>query len=254
MQLRWVYMQILTYNIHKGFSPGKLKFMLPQMREAIATVNSDLVFLQEVQGEHEGRKKRIHNWPDESQFEFLAEQLWPHYAYGKNAIYQAGHHGNAILSKYPFVSWENINVALHPRASRSVLHGVIKVPHLDSEQVVHVLCIHFGLFKHERANQLLTLTKRIAERIPLHEPLIMAGDFNDWRKVASLELEKILGMQEVFKTQQGDYAKTFPAWKPAFATDRIYYRGLTLAEGKCLVGKPWRTLSDHLPLYARFKL
>lgn len=245
-------LEVLTYNIHKGFGPGKLRFMLPAMREAIQAVNTQIVFLQEVQGEHKRQQRRIHNWPVSSQFEFLAEQFWPHYAYGKNAIYQAGHHGNAILSKYPFITWENINVATHARASRSLLHGLIQVPH--SQQVVHVLCVHFGLFKNERSNQLTRLVKRIAERIPNTDPLIIAGDFNDWRKVASVELEQELGLREVFKEQHGDYAKTFPAWRPAFSTDRIYYRGLKLEEGKRLIIKPWRSLSDHLPLYAKFIL
>lgn len=242
--------RILTYNIHKGFGPGKLKFLLPEMRDAISTVNSDIVFLQEVQGEHDRRKKRIQNWPEESQFEFLAEQLWPHYAYGKNAIYQAGHHGNAILSKYPFVSWENINVAKHPRASRSLLHGVIQIP--ETKKIIHVVCIHLGLFKKERSDQLSQLVRRIAEHIPADESVIVAGDFNDWRKIADVELEQVMGLQEVFKLQEGDYAKTFPAWKPAFANDRIYYRGLTLESGLCLIDQPWRSLSDHLPLFAKF--
>ncbi len=39
----------------------------------------------------------------DSQFAFLADEIWPHFAYGKNAIYSAGHHGNAILSKHPIL-------------------------------------------------------------------------------------------------------------------------------------------------------
>lgn len=226
--------------------------MLPRMREAIESLNTDLVFLQEVQGEHKRQQRRLPNAPDASQFEFLAEQLWPHYAYGKNAIYQSGHHGNAILSKYPFIAWENINVASISRASRSLLHGVIQLP--DSTQCVHVVCIHLGLFKAERTEQLKTLSERIAAHVPSQEPLIIAGDFNDWRKEASDYLEVGLGVQEVFKERLGHYAKTFPAIRPTFGMDRIYYRGVELIEGTCLQGNPWRTLSDHLPLYAEFSL
>ena len=92
---------LITYNIHKGFGLGKLRFLLPQMREAITALNPDFVFLQEVQGAHSRRQKRIESWPDTPQFEYLAENMWPHYVYAKNAVYQSGHHGNAILSKYP---------------------------------------------------------------------------------------------------------------------------------------------------------
>jgi endonuclease/exonuclease/phosphatase family metal-dependent hydrolase len=244
--------QVLTYNIHKGFGQGKLRFLLHKMRDAIASINADLVFLQEVQGEHKRQEKRIREWPEETQFEFIADQLWPHFAYGKNAIYHSGHHGNAILSKHPFHSWENINVASTSRASRSLLHGVIELPTIKRN--LHVLCIHFGLFKAERNGQLTILARRITEHVPVGEPLIIAGDFNDWNKDATDYLETDLGMQEVFKVLHGEYAKTFPALRPTLEVDRIYFRGVSLESGECLGGKPWRALSDHLPLYARFTI
>ena len=217
-------LQLLTYNIHKVLSTGKIK----------------------------RQEKRIQNWPDASQFEFLSDQLWPHYAYAKNAIYQSGHHGNAILSKYPIISWENINVATISRASRSLLHGIIEIP--ESNQRLHVICIHLGLFKAERTEQMQVLTKRIAEHVPEHEPLIIAGDFNDWRAGTVDVLEQDLGLKEVFKELEGKYAKTFPAIHATLRVDRVYYRGVELVSGKCLDEKPWRLLSDHLPLYAKFNI
>lgn len=245
-------LQVLTYNIHKGFSPGRLRFILPKMREALHDLSTDLVFLQEVQGEHKRQEKRIQDWPETSQFEFLAEQLWPHYAYGKNAIYAAGHHGNAILSKYPFSECENINVSAISRASRSLLHGVLNLS--EGSPPVHVLCIHLGLFKAEREEQLKILADRIKAHVGMEEPLIIAGDFNDWRKEATDYLEAELNLREVIKELEGEHAKTYPAWRPTLLFDRIYYRGLKLLEGHCLQGNPWRLLSDHLPLYAKFEL
>ena len=61
----------------------------------------DVIFLQEVLGHHEVHKKRVNSWPEQSQFEYLAHELWPHFAYGKNAVYTDGHHGNAILESIP---------------------------------------------------------------------------------------------------------------------------------------------------------
>src|SRR5665213_3483852 len=104
-------LKVLTYNIHKGFSAGNSEYVLEQMREAIRSVNADLVFLQEILGEHKKHQKRISNWPEDSQFEFLANAVWPHHAYGKNAIYTQGHHGNAVLSKFPIAHWENLDVS-----------------------------------------------------------------------------------------------------------------------------------------------
>lgn len=242
---------LVTYNIHKGFGVGKLRFLLPEMRYALSKLNPDFVFLQEVQGLHQRRAQRIQTWPSLPQFEYIAENDWPHYLYAKNAIYQSGHHGNAILSKYPFISFENINLSRQNRASRSILHGQIR---LDNGQILHLLCVHLGLFKSERASQYRAMIRRINEVIPEHEPLLMAGDFNDWRLDLSQPLVEELGIQEAFQCLEGQHARTFPALKPALSIDRIYFRGIKVAGAKCFSGKPWRTLSDHLPLFAKFSV
>lgn len=245
-------LSLITYNIHKGFGLGKVRFLLPEMREALSSLNPDFVFLQEVQGEHRRREKRINAWPDLPQFEYIAEKIWPHFLYAKNAIYQSGHHGNAILSKFAFDRFENINLSSMNRASRSILHGQIKVEEA-TPITVHLLCVHLGLFKAERISQCRALIQRIAEAVPEDEPLLMAGDFNDWRHHLSSILADELGIKEAFFSLEGRHARSFPAIKPAFCVDRIYYRGMEVADVQCLQGKPWRMLSDHVPLLARFE-
>ena len=42
--------------------------------ESIRKIHADLVFLQEVQGEHEGHRASVKDWPENSQFEFLADE------------------------------------------------------------------------------------------------------------------------------------------------------------------------------------
>jgi endonuclease/exonuclease/phosphatase family metal-dependent hydrolase len=244
-------LSILTYNIHKGFSVGKFKFLLPKMRQAISRLNPDFVFLQEVQGEHKKKEKRISTWPSLSQFEYIAEKIWPHFAYGKNAIYQAGHHGNAILSKYELLGFENINLSTINRASRSILHSQVEI---SPGYPIHLMCVHLGLFKSTRVEQCESLMKRIHSAVPDRSALLMAGDFNDWRKDLSMMLEHEMGLNEAFKTLDGDYAKTFPAISPALRNDRIYYRGMTVNKADCFKVRPWRLLSDHLPLYAKFHI
>ncbi len=246
-------LSLITYNIHKGFGLGRFRFLLPEMRAALATLNLDFIFLQEVQGEHRRRQKRINAWPDTPQVAYIAENGWPHYLYAKNAVYQSGHHGNAVLSKYAFEQFENINLSTLNRASRSILHCQIK---MGSETVttVHLLCVHLGLFKAERASQCRALMQRIREAVPEHEPLLMAGDFNDWRRHLSKPLAEELGINEAFYSIEGQHARSFPAIKPALCVDRIYFRGMNVMDVQCLQGKPWRMLSDHVPLLARFEL
>jgi len=242
-------LRILSFNIHKGFSAANRKFVLHEMKEAFDQHGADLVFLQEVQGEHRRHRSRIREWPDASQFEFLADKSWPHTAYGKNAIYQDGHHGNAILSRFPFLAWENIDISSSRFERRGILHGLIRVESaLPSEVRLHVLCVHLSLFETDRRNQLRVLGRRIREVIPKHEPMILAGDFNDWRESATPILRQEAGLEEAFLTLHGEHARTFPSFLPALKLDRIYYRGLQPRAARTLDETPWNGLSDHLGL------
>ena len=165
-------------------------------------------------------------------------------------MYESGHHGNAILSKYPFERFESINLSNINRASRGILHTQLKV----QDKHIHLLCVHLGLFKAERAEQAKAIMHRIANLVPEDEPMIMAGDFNDWRFDLSEPLATELGVEEAFVSVEGQHARSFPAISPALCVDRVYFRGMKVEEVACLQGKPWRLLSDHLPLFARFSL
>lgn len=231
---------------------GNLKFILHDIKDHLRRVDADVVFLQEIHGERAISKQRFDDWPNNKQFEFLADEVWPHHAYGKNAIYKSGHHGNAILSKYPFIAWENIDVSIMKTASRSLLHGTIQVN--GDGRMIHIICVHLGLFHRERERQLSTLADRINSHVPHNEPLIIAGDFNDWRRRAERHLHQDLGVNEVFKASQGSHALTFPAMLPVLSMDRIYFRGLEVVDCHRLHGHPWSRLSDHTPLLAGFIL
>lgn len=240
-------LKILSYNIHKGFTAGNFAFVLDQMRETLRRVHPDLVFLQEVLGDHRQHRKKIPGWPDGPQFEFLADQVWPHYAYGKNAVYTNGHHGNAILSKFPFAEWENLDVSSNRFEKRGILHARIPLPGLSVP--LHVFCLHLNLLHWGRNKQVQTLCARIRQRVPPECPILIAGDFNDWYGKATTILMDGIQTREVFQSSTGRLARTFPAPRPVLPLDRIYCRGLQVASAKLLKGKPWRTLSDHLALY-----
>lgn len=245
-------LKLLTYNIHKGFNITNRKFVLHQIRDILRSTNVDLALLQEIHGEHQGHKATRENWPEASQYEFLADEVWPHFAYGKNAIYDSGHHGNALLSKYPIVGWENLNVSLLRRASRSLLHGVIDVPGASAH--VHVICVHLDQLRMIRNQQMKHLARRIKETIPDDAPLIVAGDFNDWSDHVSKFLFAEPNMKEVHHALHGRHAMTYPAGWPMLPLDRIYYRNIEVENCHCVTGHAWHALSDHLPLYAEFRL
>lgn len=54
----------------------------------------------------------IENWPDTTHYEFLADTMWSDYAYGRNAVYPEGHHGNAVLSRFPIEYYENRDISV----------------------------------------------------------------------------------------------------------------------------------------------
>ena len=79
--------KVLTYNIHKGFSAGNLRFVLHEIKGSLRDIDADVVFLQEVYGERKISKNRFDDWPNNRQFEFLADQVWQHHAYGKKMLF-----------------------------------------------------------------------------------------------------------------------------------------------------------------------
>jgi endonuclease/exonuclease/phosphatase family metal-dependent hydrolase len=221
-------LRICTWNIHKGFSQFNRRMVIHELRERLRHLSSDLVFLQEVQGQHHGHAQRHADWPAEPQYEFLADQMWPETAYGRNAIYDHGHHGNAILSRHP----------IEPQASRRV----------------HALCVHLGLTARGREQQYGMLSRLIASNIPKEDALIVAGDFNDWHNRAEDQWAHALGLHEAHSLFHGRPARSYPASFPLLRLDRIYVRGLEVSEVKLHAGPPWSRISDHAALTARMSL
>ena len=239
---------VLTVNIHKGFTALNRRFILPELREAVRSVGADMVFLQEIHGTHEHHPKRFTDWPNMPQYEFLADSIWPQFAYGRNAVYPHGDHGNALLSKFQIIRYDNLDISQSGHESRGLLHCVLRLP--GTGQEVHAICMHLGLREVHRQQQLRLLEQRISE-IPADVPLVVAGDFNDWRQKADLSRS---GLKEVFVDTHGKPARTFPARLPLLPLDRIYVRNLNIHNPKALTTRPWSHLSDHVPLSVEVEL
>ena len=244
-------LRIASYNIHKGMSFFNRRVVLHDVRERLRGIDADIVFLQEVQGQHLRRARRHGNWPEEPQHEVLAGEHWQGMAYGRNAIYEQGHHGNAILSHYPILKSENIDISAHVFESRGMLHCEIDVPGL--EQPLHAICLHLALNEAGRRKQMELLAERIRAVVPDAASLIIAGDFNDWRRRSCGYLDRELGLREVFDLAYGKTARSFPAVLPMLSLDRIYVRGFGVAAARVLHGALWRRLSDHAALTAQLR-
>jgi len=267
--------RVATYNIHKGVSAIRSEPRVLALKQAISQFEADVVFLQEVQGQHDRKAAKYgadhlghKHWPAAAQHEYFAgETRHGHAAYGMNAVYDHGHHGNALLSAFPIANSRNHDVSDHAYEQRGILHCVLET----ARGPVHCYVVHFGLFEAGRRRQAQALIAAVQASAPDGEPVIIAGDFNDWRNSLGGELRNALGVVEAFdqigsastlgdlvRTLRGKHrlapARTFPAALPFFRLDRIYVRGFKVETAQVLHGNLWAKLSDHAPIVANLTL
>jgi endonuclease/exonuclease/phosphatase family metal-dependent hydrolase len=242
--------RVLTVNAHKGFGIFNRRFILRELRAAVQAVQADVVFLQEVLGEHALHATRQADWPDRPQYEYLADTMWTDMAYGRNAVYPHGHHGNALLSRFP-IRYRANHDASHPGdESRGLLHCILEPP---QGPPLHAICVHLGLSEAHRSLQLRQLCELASREVPADAPLVVAGDFNDWR-LRGHRLLSACGLHEVFVSAQGAPARTFPSRWPLLRLDRIYARNAVSHAPVALPRHPWSHLSDHAPLAAELQV
>lgn len=239
-------LNILTFNIHKGFNWNNSKLTLEHLKKNLEEIHPDIVFLQEVVGENILMEKKFDNWI-ENQFEFLAKDLWNDSAYSQHAVFDHRHHGNVILSKYPIKKIEVKDISQNNYEQRSILYCELEIEGKE----VHTFCTHLNLLNRDRLKQYKLIKEFIQEKSDNNHPIILAGDFNDWNQKASHNLFEIEHMHDAHKNYHSDYGRTFPAMFPLLKLDRIYTRGFKVSDANVLDDMKWKTLSDHLPIHIK---
>lgn len=267
-------LKVATYNIHKGVTGIRGRPRIHEVRLALNSIDADIVFLQEVQDRNE-RLSRHADYHTGTQLEFLAQGGYEHRAYGMNAVYPHGHHGNAILSRHAIGHFTNHDVSDHALEKRGMLHAVSRVGKGRSGEV-HLICVHFGLINRSRLRQASFLIDFVEHEIPKNSPLIIAGDFNDWQRRVDAVLRGRLGVREVAaeaageaqrrtvldkilpwrgaRDAQAQVARTFPSFAPWLTLDRIYVRGFKVLSMQVPKGITWARRSDHAPLIAELEM
>jgi endonuclease/exonuclease/phosphatase family metal-dependent hydrolase len=289
-------LRVATYNIHKGVLNDLFGLRrvatIHSLRQRLHELDADLVFLQEVLGRNDRHARRFEHWPEETQAAFLARAPGVkksfESAYGKNAHYLHGDHGNALLSRFEILRRENRDISDHALEKRGILHCVVSIEGRE----VHCFVVHLGLFAGSRTRQVEALVHWIEKELPPQAPLLIAGDFNDWGHKLSQGLYDRLQVREVFdevpsafspafdkakrvrekvlSMAQGTAAqglasrlplpngiragRTFPSLLPWLKMDRIYHRGFQVTSATVLRGPSWAQLSDHSPVIAELKL
>ncbi len=180
--------RVVSYNIHKGRSATGARESLSQLRLGLYGLRPDLLFLQEVQGRNH-RQSVL-----DAQHESLGAALGMGVCYGRNAVRTHTDHGNALLSRFDVLNYENEDVSDHRLEQRGLLHAVVDINGTD----VHCIVVHLGLFAGGRSRQVNALVERIRRLVPDYAPLLIAGDFNDWNNRLAPLFVKQLSLYEVF--------------------------------------------------------
>lgn len=252
------HLRLVTYNIHKGvqgIGPAK-RLEIHNLRAAIEHLNADIVCLQEVRAFNTKHAKSFKNWPNTNQTEYLAP---PGYfsVYKTNATTKHGEHGNALLSKWPIVSHHHLDMSDHALEQRGLLHVVIDI----NKVWVNVIVLHLGLFANSRKRQIQRLGDYLERKISQGEPVLVAGDFNDWSN-SLIPLMNKIGLNLISRSTTSKASVsgqqihkrmlTFPSKLPLLELDYVYAKGLVSTSAYVPSGGHWGRLSDHLPLVVEF--
>ena len=268
MQLR-----VATYNIHKGVMGLRKRSRIHDLRVALHAIDADIVFLQEVQERNE-RLARRPDHPNGTQLDVLCTGGYLHRAYGMNAVYPHGHHGNAIVSRHKIGQYLNHDISDHALEKRGMLHAISHFESRRGAVDIHLINTHFGLIKRSRVRQAEFLIDFVRSEVPADAPLIIAGDFNDWQQGVDEVLHRELDVVEAagdYNSQQSRrrrldrlmpwrngarplVARTYPSVMPWLQLDRIYVRGFKVRDVSVPKGIEWSQRSDHMPLIANLEI
>ncbi len=234
-------MRLLTYNMHKGVGTDR-RYRLDRIVGVIAAEAPDLICLQEV--DRNARRSRHDDQPA-----LLAEKLGAGtWLYQLNVPHGDGGYGNLLLSRWPFLKGGPLVLRHRWRIPRGAQLAVVDTP----EGQLQLVNVHLGLAERERRWQAAQLVDHPEFRKAAHLPTLIAGDFNDWRNTLGKRCFVAHGYRQA--TAPVRRFRTFPAFLPLAAIDKIYYRGLSIVETRVVRGRAVRRASDHRPVVCDFHL
>ena len=226
------HVRVMTWNIHGG-GPSRRKRDLHRVVRLVRRHAPDIIALQEIDA------RRRKGW-GEPAFEFLKEALGAHSAEARVIAGPDGDYGHAIISRWPMRDVVFHDVSFGRHEPRAALEATVETPFGE----LHVVAAHLGLRFRERRHQ-AALLARLGRVGPPQS--IMLGDFNDWVWRGSVQCALAVCMDE------RTHHKTFPAWLPALALDRIYCRPAGILV-RSWTDPEARLSSDHLPVIADLSL
>jgi endonuclease/exonuclease/phosphatase family metal-dependent hydrolase len=243
--------RIITYNIHRAIGVDR-RFRPERIIDILGHYGADLVLLQEVdEGVPRSREMDLARE--------LADALgYPYLAVGHNVTLKKGRYGNATLSRFPILREKNIDLTIDSSAIGSLIrrgcqHTTLELP---AGGTLEVFNLHLGLSAREREKQVgLLVNSSEFRRIPPEVPLLVGGDFNDWRSLLRPIFTEVFGFQCATDRASGWALRTYPSFSPQGGLDRLYHRGpFELTSVRSCRLQMSRVASDHLPVIAEFQI
>jgi endonuclease/exonuclease/phosphatase family metal-dependent hydrolase len=222
-------MRILTYNIH-GCVGSDRRDVPERVLRVIQEVDADVVALQEVDDDREGRL-------------FISELRKMNYAsmvYSPTMTKPTGHYGNLLMTRKKSERIEQHLISVKGFEPR----GVIAATTSGVVGRVRIVATHLGLKMSERRWQWRQLFD-LCQPVDGEKTAVLMGDFNEWLPFGS-NLRR--AERAALNTSR---LRTFPVRWPIFALDRIFVFG-SASQVEFFVPRVtgFREASDHLPLVA----
>jgi endonuclease/exonuclease/phosphatase family metal-dependent hydrolase len=225
-------LRVMTFNIHHGID-AVFNMDLEGIADVIAREEPDVVGLNEV------NRARVTNGFVDT-LPLISRRLRMPYVFGAN--HPDGQYGNALLSRYPILAWENTHYQNNTTEVRGLLRAVVQtaaapiafyVTHLD----------HLGSSNHARDEQVM---EALAKWNGMARAVLL-GDLN--AEPDAPELQDVYGsgfVDVLAATGQGD---VFTAWEqvPRRRIDYIFKTPDLALHGAWVV---LSRASDHLPVLA----
>lgn len=231
-------LRIVTWNIHKGIGTDRA-YRLDRVIHVLRALDADVACLQEVD-RHVPRSSWHH------QAERLAAALgYEHYALGLNVRVKRGAYGNLTLSRHPLVDVHNVDLTIPPKKRRSGL--VVRV--MTGPRHGWLLAnVHLGLMHLERRIQVRRLLAHLFEGARPDQPLVIAGDWNEWGSRLVRPVTREWGFH-MARNGRKNGERTWPSRRPMVALDKVLYRDPIRCHHVTSVrDEVTRVTSDHLPL------
>jgi endonuclease/exonuclease/phosphatase family metal-dependent hydrolase len=233
-------LRVLSYNIrHAQGNDGVVD--LQRIAQVIRQAQPDLVALQEVD-------RGVARSGQTDQPAELGRLTGLHALFEKNIDYGGGEYGNAILSRFPIVRYENFKLpALTPGEQRGALAALVEVA---AGRQCWFVSTHWDSRRDEAER--LASTERLAalwEQNWAPAPTLIAGDLN-----AVPDSEVLQRLRKEWVVPDGAPTPTYPAVQPARQIDYVLARPAMRWRFRASSVVAEAVASDHRPLLAELVL